>query len=280
MLNLIRGIPLSDSFGTIEKNGFRDKLERFRDRFVRIPEECWDENAGWLQSAEAITDSGKVNSIIADHNPRKRDFILLAGKLDPDGERYQATTNCRVRKTPEALFEKVQAFVRYAKRIDIVDPYFETAGWTTSSFIRFAELIMWEMRDKPHFSGRLTFHTKKPPTYLPNVQKNNLTRLLSPTLLPGEVIAVKFWELNPARDRNHDRHLITDLGLMTSTYGWGEDDQGSRTTDISFKNSTTHHQLYRCFCTGETDEFGILTPDATIEVSANHGGQPPPEHSE
>jgi hypothetical protein len=98
------------------------------------------------------------------------------------------------------------------------------------------------------------------------VQQKNFHVLLSPILERGETISISFWDLNPEADRNHDRHLITDAAAMMSSYGWAEDASGTPTTDISLKNSDTHHRLAACFYLKKTEEFGKLKNDATITI--------------
>jgi hypothetical protein len=269
--NLIQGTP-PDRLKPNMKNAMRDKIRgpKFKDRFIRIPEKFDARGTDWIGDAESLVASTLAEGVLAASNPRSNQRVLVVGEFDPECPAYQPVTNRRVPKTPQSLFEAVRSVVRVARSIDIVDPYVQSIGSAADSFAKLLNLMFRELRAYGSTCKKINVHLKKPDVFLPAVQLQNFKLLLSPIIENGEAITISFWDLNPAADRNHDRHLITDAAAIMSSYGWAEDSGGKPTTDISPKNSDTHLCLTACFCRRVTDEFGKLTDDATITIESSN----------
>ncbi len=268
VINLVQGLP-QERLPTMKKRGMRDKLQGrpYRDRFIKLPVAGDEVSVDWLSAAEALTDAKLARGVLAAENPRAKDNVLVAGDFDPDCDVYFATTNKRVAKTPEDLFEVVQPVVRIAESIDIVDPHVQSVGPSGNSFASFLQLIFEELRSSPSTCRKISVHVRKPTVFRPEIQQRNYAALFAPFLDEDETIAVSFWDLNELADRNHDRHFITNAAAIMSSYGWTNDVEGKPTTDISLKSAETHRRLCECFCRRLTDEFGKLTDDATVTIT-------------
>jgi hypothetical protein len=266
--NLIRGLSPS-VIGPVKKNEMRDKIDapKYSDRFVVLTDAPWDVAKDWLENAEDRVFDKWLDAILSTSNPRGHTFVLVAGAFDPDSAPYQVEVSLREVRDVEKLFLHVMPFIRHAKTIDIVDQYFKCDAPNKDSYIRFIELVVQQMRKSGRWSHEITFHLRKSDYYDAAVQRRGYTDMLQPILSPGEKIRLKFWEEFGNLELIHDRHLITDLGLMDSTYGWGDDPRGQTTTDLSLKSRTIYVARHSCFCGNGATACGLrLSPDCVIEI--------------
>jgi hypothetical protein len=84
----------------------------------------YNQDQSWLQNAEVEHLNRQFRAIIAQENPRNREFVLQGPYLDGGNPLWNVPRDIDVARTPEAIAGAVKVLLRISNDIVFVDPHF------------------------------------------------------------------------------------------------------------------------------------------------------------
>lgn len=245
----------------IEKHKIVEKLLKLQDRILARHNE-WGPGRPWLQNAEIEHGTRPFQAIIAQANPRDRDFVLCGDDLEETTDRFVAHTSAVVPRTPEAMAAHVGQLLRCSREVVFVDPYFDPG---IRRFLRPLRAFLLEVRKRSSGSSTLEaiYHTESAAT--PEHFQRECDHRLVPLLPDG--VALKFlrWE----KDTLHNRYVLTERGGYQ--FGTGLDDalefESCKEDVVTLLDDGAFLPLWRQFGTPFQEQPGLRV----VRVSRDRG---------
>ncbi|WP_189093327.1 hypothetical protein [Deinococcus ruber] len=197
-----------------------------------------DDRKDWYNNARDLLMSGKIRGIISDHDT---DFISPAvlSRVYPE---WNVPRDVYIKRSYSEFFSVIAPIVRHAKRIKIIDPYFDIMEERFYKFLRICSdsaSNSWQTNIEVHIDhrscrsyARVDFEKD-----WREIREKEISRR------PNVNIQILAWSEMSNGLRIHDRYLVTENGGIRIPRGT-DIVGGSDYADISLLSNTMAVQIY------------------------------------
>jgi hypothetical protein len=144
-----------------------------------------------------------------------------------------------VLKTPESFTKNLKTILPHAKKLKLIDPYFEPDNKNKLALQIFTKYF----RNREGFNlekGTIEIHTKIIEYLGEEKTKNRWKTLLSSIENDANhTFKIFFWKDNNENDKFHDRYLLTDIFAISSLHSFSVKESSEQETEWSLKDQKT-----------------------------------------
>jgi hypothetical protein len=202
-----------------------ERMVRYGDRFYELDSDVGDSirsDVEWVQQALSVKPQVPLRLILSDQEHADGD-IQEVGNIDDTGP-WHVEASGMVERSVQAFEKLCGLMLKQSRRIKFVDPYLHIESQV------FRALLPMAWKGKEPRGVELHVTAKSGLAAVETAQA-----ALQDVVPDGQKLIVQNWGVDGA-DRMHDRFLLTDLGGVTT--GWGFDREDASVTHASLMTAS------------------------------------------
>ena len=225
----------------------------------------YDDKKSWIDNALAHRPKNPLQAILNDDNVSGQEYVITTDDIDEDHPLWTITRDWEVPRSARELADGMKPLILAAKKIWIIDPYFNfTPG--TGHFVETLTEILKDIAEAANPPIQFQIHYKTHPTRRTmEAMKEIVARRLAGIIPSGMRLELFEWDTGNNSDAFHDRHLLGDCGGLT--IGHGFDAAGSHQKALFQLNSDEIIQTLKAKFSEETSPFRLAQP--ILSISSN-----------
>jgi hypothetical protein len=193
----------------------------------------------WVELAEELNNFYELETILATKNYFNNVISIDDLEVMNISERFGLTGSKHFVKSDEELKKTIVPFIAYAKKVTIIDPYFDI---TVNRYKKTLLLIVQNLKNKRGIqsgSGSINIHISSKVNIYDRWKKEiqKLEKEFSHT------IRICIWDRKIDSIKMHDRYIITDQAGIVSAAGTDKDDY--QQSEWSIKDYDTLDEILR-----------------------------------
>lgn len=227
-----------------------DRLKGLKyERKLAISKRIYNDEREWINNALSQHDIKPFHAIIALHNPRNCNYVLIANEIEEGTPLWKVKRGDVIARSAEAIANCARNLIENSKEILFIDPHFIFADEAGKEIVRFYNtlklIIECSFRDRS--LRRFELHLKYKNIHQDiNSWKSLCREKVSPLLPQKFKMKVFVWKKKWDGDDMHARYILTELGGIRYDYGLDEGWVGT-TTDVELMAPEVYEKRWKDF---------------------------------
>ena len=234
----------------IEKKKIEERLIQIDKKLLKNNRK-YNSSQSWLINAKNQHNICPFRAIIADSNPDKSDYIIIADEVNDDVSLWHINRQNKIPRKAENMANCVLLLFRISKEIIFVDPHFAPEmNRYRRTFKRFIELANNECQNPM----RIEFHLEEKSDK--NFFSEECKKEIQPLIPKGIKISFIRWKQIEGSESLHPRFILTNRGGIHFDYGLDDGSEGE-TTLVSLLEDQLYQSTWKDF-QKETSPFEFV----------------------